>query len=100
MWVTNAMDNTVSALRARNGNQQRSFFGGRTPLGIACDGSNVWIADYSYGATVIARRIRNGALIAKLTLGGAALDVLHDGLSIWVANQENNSVTKISRSDP
>jgi DNA-binding beta-propeller fold protein YncE len=45
MWITNAGDNTVTRLRSTDGVNMGTFPTGRVPIGIAFDGTNMWVTN-------------------------------------------------------
>src|ERR1022692_3776530 len=46
MWVTNTSDNTVTKLRASDGQSLGTFKTGDGPTAVAFDGKNIWTANY------------------------------------------------------
>jgi len=46
IWVTNYFDDTVTKLRAIDGDVQGTFNVGDRPYGMAFDGANIWVANY------------------------------------------------------
>src|SRR6202035_1318372 len=60
MWVTNALANTVTKLRASDGANLGNFEVGNQPAGIAFDGANIWVANQGSN-TVTELRTSDGA---------------------------------------
>ena len=67
---------------------------GSQPLGMAFDGTNVWIANYQ-GTTLTKLNAATGTLIANVTVGSSPIGVAFDGTYIWSANNFDNKVSKV-----
>ena len=64
------------------------FPAGPTPIGLAFDGQNIWVANQGNANTVTKLRARDGALLGTFAVGKNPVGVAFDGRSIWVANQD------------
>ena len=67
---------------------------GAAPLGVAFDGTNIWVANDG-GANVTKLLASTGALVGTYTTGASPLGVAFDGTNIWVTNFADNTVTKL-----
>src|SRR5215469_5836952 len=90
IWVTNAMDNTVTKLQASDGANLGTFVVGSQPAGIAFDGANIWVANF-YGDAVTKLRASDGVTLGTYSTGPASFgpfpaSITFDGANIWVTN--------------
>src|SRR5215472_13815864 len=71
---------------------------GRTPLGIASDGVNIWVTNSTdNNVSVLAA---NGTPVgARIPVGQLPSGIAFDGTYIWVANSTDNTVVPIRASD-
>src|SRR5262249_32492720 len=92
---TNA--NQLALLRWFNANVSARIATGGTPLGMAYDGSNMWIVDTSTSVAKI--RASDGTVLGKFTVGNLASYVAFDGFNVWVTNLLDNTVSKLRASD-
>jgi hypothetical protein len=89
VWQIRASDNVTEAI----------YGVGRKPVGMTCDGTNIWVAvsDENY---VVKIPIYGGALtIYREGIGLNPQGVAYDGEYIWVANRGSDNVTKLRASD-
>ena len=71
---------------------------GSSPVGVAFDGANIWVANNGSG-TVTKVRASDGNIQGTFTVGTSPIGVAFDGTNIWVANAGSNTVTKLRVSD-
>jgi len=91
IWVPNANLNTVSKLRASDGELLGTFPVGQYPFGIVFDGSSIWVANL--GDDSLSRlRASDGVLLGRARTGAAPIDVAFDGRHIWVTNGDDDTV--------
>jgi DNA-binding beta-propeller fold protein YncE len=68
---------------------------GNNPLGVAFDGTNIWVTSKTSG-TVTKLLASTGALVGTYTVGNNPIGVAFDGTDIWVANSRgSDQVTSI-----
>jgi len=94
IWVTNYYSNTVTKLRASDGDVQGTFNVGSNPYGVAFDGANIWVANYG-SDTVTKLRASDGDLQGTFNVGSSSAHVAFDGANIWVANHLGHTVSKL-----
>lgn len=100
MWVVNqgsgGSNGSVTKIRASDNAVLGTFPVGRTPLGIAYDGSNVWITNWDDN-TVTRLRASDGACIGTCTIpaGVRPVGIAFDGSHIWVVNTGSNTLSKL-----
>jgi DNA-binding beta-propeller fold protein YncE len=63
-------------------------------MGIAFDGTNVWVANQS-GNTVTELSATDGSLLGTFKVGSVPQGVAFDGVNIWVVNLVGNTVSKL-----
>jgi len=66
--------------------------------GIAYDGFNLWIANYS-GNTVTKLRASDGKVLATTSVGPNPYGVAFDGTYIWVTSSGSGTVSKLQVGD-
>lgn len=75
--------------------------GFNTPVGIACDGAHVWVANINSNS-VSELLASTGALVQVISGASFGFNkpvaVLSDGTHVWVTNEGGNSVTELSAS--
>lgn len=98
IWVTNAGSNTVTKIRANDGEVLGTFALGGSPGGIAFDGSSIWVVISSTG-TLTKLRASDGVASGTFALGVGLAEVAFDGANIWVTNYLNYTVTKLRAID-
>jgi DNA-binding beta-propeller fold protein YncE len=89
----------VALLKWYNANVVPTEFpAGPNPVGVAFDGTNIWIANYG-ASTVTKLRANDGAALGAFATGNAPAGVTFDGASVWVTNSADNTVSKVRASD-
>ena len=88
----------IALLHWYGANQTTSFTVGSSPFGIAFDGANVWIANFSSN-NVTKLRANDGASLGTFTVGTSPSTLAYDGANMWVANTHSNNVTKLRGRD-
>src|SRR5439155_10853302 len=78
--------------------QSTSFSVGKSPIGIAFDGADVWVSN-QYGASVTELRASDGTKLGTFSVGSGPTGVAFDGANIWMANSFGGDVTKLRASD-
>jgi YVTN family beta-propeller protein len=68
---------------------------GTNPLGVAFDGTNIWVANSGSG-NVSKINVSTGTVVATVTVGTNPSGVAFDGTNIWVANNGSANVSKIN----
>jgi YVTN family beta-propeller protein len=102
IWVTNESSNSVTKLKASNGDRVGTFEVGGSPFGVTFDGKNVWVANGGSN-TVTKLRASDGARLGTFRVGVKPSGMTFDGTNIWVANFGSNTVSRVAakqRSDP
>ena len=66
---------------------------GANPWGVAFDGNNIWVANYSDG-TVSKVDVLTDA-VTTVTVGSGPVGVAFDGNNMWVTNRNDGTVSKI-----
>jgi outer membrane lipoprotein-sorting protein len=75
---------------------------GNEPLGVAFDGANMWVVNFTCAGcpgTVSKLRLSDGAGLGTFNVGSAPVFASFDGSNIWVGNRDSNNVTKLRASD-
>ncbi len=88
----------VALLRWYEANLTTSFKVGNAPDGIAFDGENMWVANYTDG-TVTKIHASDGTNLGTFNVGTFPFGIAFDGANIWVANPGDNTVSKLRASD-
>src|ERR1700736_3546180 len=65
-------------------NQTTAFPVGSNPIGVAFDGANIWVANFSDN-TVTKLRASDGSNLGTFAVGNFPVGVAFDGANIWVA---------------
>jgi len=78
--------------------QIRKVFVQNGPIGVAFDGTNIWVTN-STSNTVSKIDASSGSYLATYAVGSNPRGVVFDGTSIWVANYLSNTVTKLEASN-
>jgi YVTN family beta-propeller protein len=69
---------------------------GGSPLGLAFDGADIWVANGS--GNTVQRISRSGkAVVATIPVGAEPSYLAFDGTDMWVTNRASNTVSRISR---
>lgn len=98
MWVASAFTNTVTKLRASDGETVGAFAVGNGPRALAYDGAHVWVVN-QIGGTVMKLRASDGAILDTIAVGALPSAIAFDGANVWVTNQDSANVMKIRASD-
>jgi hypothetical protein len=98
IWTANSGDNSVTKLRASDGEILGTFPAGNSPQGIAFDGANVWATDFN-GNTVTKLRCSDGKNLGTFNVGRNPFYPAFDGTNIWVPNGADGTVTKLRARD-
>jgi peptide/nickel transport system substrate-binding protein len=96
VWVTNALDRTVSRIDPRTGSVLQRIDVGRDPSGIAFGGGAVWVANSSDG-TVSEIDPQTNHEVQAITVGVTPTAVAFGEGAVWVTSAAERSVTKIVR---
>jgi YVTN family beta-propeller protein len=88
----------VALLRWFPADQSVTIAVGTNPNGIAFDGTDIWVANYS-STTVSKVQASTGQVFGTVTVGVGPSAVAFDGANIWVTNQKSNNVSKVRASD-
>jgi YVTN family beta-propeller protein len=98
VWVTNALDDTVTRIDPRTNQAVRMLRVGDRPTGIAAGDDTVWVANAGDG-TVTRIDARSQRVVATVRAGRGARGIALDRTSApsaWVTNELDDSVTRIS----
>ncbi len=76
----------------------QSYPVGNLPVGIAFDGTNLWVANEG-AATVTKLRSADGSLVGTYPVGVKPVAIAYDGASIWVANSGSDNVSRLHAAD-
>jgi outer membrane protein assembly factor BamB len=98
IWVSNQYGQSLTKLRANDGENLGTFTVGSGPTGVAFDGANVWTAN-SFDGTVTKLRASDGKSLGTFSVGQAPLYLAFDGQDVWVTNSQGPSITKLRASD-
>lgn len=71
---------------------------GTNPIGVAFDGTNIWVTN-SGNANVTKLRASDGANLGTFGTGTNPRRIAFDGANVWVANSGSSTVTKLRASD-
>ena len=99
VWVTNPGSNNVTVVNAATGSSV-TYDSGSDPDGIAFDGTNMWVANYT-PATVTKIRASDGVILQTISVGTSGVSnprlLAYDNVSnyIWVTVGGDNKVKKI-----
>jgi len=78
--------------RAQSQSNQRSKWGtfnvGKFPIGLAFDGTNIWVAN-GEGNNVTKLPPSDGAVLETFNVGTNPVGVVFDGTSIWVTSRDS-----------
>jgi len=97
-WGADATPEAIALLRWYPANQTTQIAVGKTPYGVAFDGSNIWIAN-SYSNTVTKLRASDDAVIGNFVTGNYPFFLAYDGKNMWISNSGDNTVSKMRASD-
>ena len=90
MWVTSSTSNTVTELSPA-GATLGTFAVGSSSLGLAFDGTNMWVTG-SGGVTELSP---SGATLGTFAVGTPPAGIAFDGAHMWVTNAGDNTVTEL-----
>ena len=99
VWTTNPASNNVTAINATSGNLV-TYSCGNDPDGIAFDGANMWVANYT-PATVTKIRALDGRIQQSVSVGTGGVSnprlLAYDYVAntMWVTVNGDNKVDKI-----
>ncbi len=88
----------IALLRWYDANQTASFRVGMNPNGLAFDGANMWVVNYSSN-NVMKLAASDGTLLGTFNVGTNPYAAAFDGANMWVVNYVSNTVTKLRASD-
>ena len=90
--------NQLALLKWFNANVSASFPSGDSPLGMAFDGSSMWIVNTN-SSSVSKLTASDGAVLGTFAVGYIPGYVAFDGANVWVTNLGDNTVSKLRASD-
>ena len=93
LWVTNFKGETLWQVDSRSAKIERRIPIGSGAAGIACTGSELWIAKY-YDNRVV-RIARPPSVAAGAPTGAVPTDVLVSFGSVWVASSGDGTVERL-----
>jgi hypothetical protein len=70
-----------------------TFTVGTNPIGVAFDGTNVWVA--IHGGSVAQLRASDGAFLGTFPLPFGSFGVAFDGINVWVTSPDSGIVSKL-----
>jgi DNA-binding beta-propeller fold protein YncE len=85
-------------LRAHLGETLASIQKYDDPIGVAFDGTNVWVANTGDG-TVSKVRTNDGVVVGIFPVGSRPPAICFDGTNIWVTNRGDGTVSKLPAND-
>jgi hypothetical protein len=93
LWVV-ARDGTFKSIDNWGG----TYCSGTTPgsgwdYGVAFDGSNTWVSDYSNSKVYV---YGGCTLQATISVPGGPVGIVFDGTNMWTANESNGTVARIT----
>ena len=77
---------------------QSTFAGGKSPIGVAFDGANIWVTNY-FGGNVSVLRASDGFHVMTPTVGNNPQHMAFDGANMWVVNEGDTTVSVLRASD-
>jgi YVTN family beta-propeller protein len=95
VWVTNALDDTVTQIDPKTNRPVATIRVGQRPQGMAVTNGAVWVANGG-DATVTRIDARTGRVRATVPVGRGARAIAYGHGSLWVANELDGSVTRIN----
>jgi hypothetical protein len=98
-WTTGASAQAVNPLRVAllrwyGANKVTTFTVGSYPFGIAFDGANIWVANWTSN-NVYKLRASDGAILGTFAVGTNPNAARFDGVNIWVTNDGSGTVSKL-----
>jgi peptide/nickel transport system substrate-binding protein len=94
VWVTNALDGTVSRIDPSSGTAAAPINVGAAPSGIAADDTAVWVANLEPG-TVSKLDAETGRVVDSIAVGNGPRGVALGEGSVWAANSRDGTVSRI-----
>lgn len=94
IWTANYDDNTVSKVRAADGQPMGTYTVGQGPTDIIFDGYYIWVAN-KLSNTVTKMRALDGSRITSYEVGQEPVALVFDGAHVWVANYADDTLTKL-----
>ena len=76
-----------------------NFAAGDFPVGLAFDGTDLWVANFSTNGTATKLRASDGLILDTVTLGNYPLWATYDGENVWVTIRGDDVVAKVRASD-
>jgi YVTN family beta-propeller protein len=72
----------------------KTYTVGSGPVGVAFDGSNIWVANQ--GSNTVTKLVAStGTVVGTYSVGSNPFGVAFDGTNIWVTNEGSNTVTAL-----
>ena len=68
---------------------------GTTPIAVAFEGTNIWVANYASSNTVTKLNASTGTVVGTYGVGSFPIAVAFDGTNIWVTNASSHTVSKL-----
>src|SRR5262249_9088235 len=69
---------------------------GTAPFGLACDGVNMWVANFS--DNTVTKLGPDGTVLGTFPVGSKPWALAFDGASIWVTNRGDGTVSRLRAS--
>ena len=98
--VTSSTQNPLqlALLHWYDANMTTTFGVGSGPQGVAFDGADIWVANFS-SSNLTKLRASDGKLLGTVHVGSNPFSAAFDGANIWVAKNSGKNVTKLRASD-
>lgn len=96
LWVANSGGNTVTKLKASDGEIVGTYSVGDHPHALAFDGSDIWVAGWD---GVVRLSASDGSLVGKYNNGVVGDDIAFDGVNLWIVTESIGAVTVLKASD-
>jgi len=94
IWIANNQHDTVTKLRASDGQILGTFPVGTAPEAIVFDGTNIWVANRNSN-NLTKLQTSDGAVLGTFAAGDGPTRLAFDGTNIWVTNFFDNNVMKL-----
>jgi hypothetical protein len=89
----------IAMLRWYGANTTNSVFSvGNKPIGLAFDGSSMWVANLN-SDNVMKLRASDGEILGTYAVGSLPAEIAFDGANVWVTNFGSGSVSKLQARD-
>ena len=82
-WVTIVLENTVTALRLSDGSLVDAYPVGGSPLGVAFDGRQIWVANHDSGSLTVLLAA-DGSLVDTIPAVPNPNHIIHAGANMFV----------------